>query len=312
MPDRPLLDIVTGKLERLLPGAADVDAFRLAAAMATGRPLPDVSIAVPPVLRTGTDAMQRASAFRPGVVAAGSLLDRVATSFISDSVWTPWDSRMVIAAQNALLIGGPRPEAAINVSTSGIQAPAEIPDWLINLVADEKERRLRHNEPLDLGKLAREIGLPREQVLRVVEADRGLKNIKGGNRPMATDERYLELLRRKASGIREADGPDTEGPPPAAPPADPAAVPARDMEAGNPEAANLEAIILWHRPVLWIQGDEIEKNYKFTDPNDKSSPDILKLLEDRRPVFTPAIPAIGRIEVQNNDQFEWVGTGWVL
>lgn len=127
---------------------------------------------------------------------------------------------------------------------------------------------------------------------------------------MATDERYIELLRRKAAGLAESEGPLVEGPPPAAPaPADPAAL---DLEAGRSEAANLEAIILWHRPVLWIQDDEIEKNYKFTDPNDRSSPEILKLLEERRSVLAPAIPAIGRIEVENNDQFEWVGTGWVL
>ncbi|MDF0584168.1 hypothetical protein [Bradyrhizobium yuanmingense] len=88
--------------------------------------------------RSGLRPRWRPAGRFPIVVAAGSLLDRVATSLSSDSVWTQWDSGTVIAAQDALPIRGPRPEAPINVSTNGIQTPAESPDWLISLVADEK------------------------------------------------------------------------------------------------------------------------------------------------------------------------------
>jgi V8-like Glu-specific endopeptidase len=127
---------------------------------------------------------------------------------------------------------------------------------------------------------------------------------------MDEEARYLELLRRKVETIKDTEGPRFENAPPAR-------VPQPEMRglegAGpRPEVANLEAIVLWHRPVLWIRSDEIERDYTFTDPNDQTSPDILKMLEERRSVLTPAIPAIGRIELTNNASYEWVGTGWVM
>ena len=63
---------------------------------------------------------------------------------------------------------------------------------------------------------------------------------------------------------------------------------------------------------MWIRSDETQRDFVFTDPNDRSSPEILAMLEQRRSVLTPIIPAIGRIEVLNNAQYEWVGTGWVV
>jgi hypothetical protein len=132
---------------------------------------------------------------------------------------------------------------------------------------------------------------------------------------MSSDQRYIELLRRKVATIKEAEGPRFESAPPTgAPEGTPGLEPGatRGLEGPNLEAANLEAVILWHRPVLWIRSDKIEERYEFTDPNDRSSPEILELLGRRRSLLTPAIPAIGRIELDNNAQYEWVGTGWVL
>lgn len=126
---------------------------------------------------------------------------------------------------------------------------------------------------------------------------------------MESTENYLELLRRKVATIKGTEKERFESAPPTPPRPEMAGL---ESAGGSPEAGNLEAVILWHRPVLWIRGDDIERDYKFTDPNDRTSPEILKQLELRRDILTPIIPAIGRIELKNNSQYEWVGTGWVL
>jgi V8-like Glu-specific endopeptidase len=134
------------------------------------------------------------------------------------------------------------------------------------------------------------------------------------------EERFLDLLRRKVDEIAAAEGPGFERAPPTARAGIDPALRGVEAAGGRPESAQLEAIVQWHRPVLWIRsdqfptgvGDATRRDFAFTDPNDRSSPEILAMLEQRRPVLSPAIPAIGRIEVLNNAQYEWVGTGWVV
>lgn len=126
------------------------------------------------------------------------------------------------------------------------------------------------------------------------------------------EDRYLDLLRRKAKEIAASEGPRFESAPPVAPAGLDPALRGTEAAGGRPEVAGLEAVIRWHRPVLWIRSDEIQNDFTFTDPDDRSSPEILAMLEQRRSVLSPTIPAIGRVEVMNNAQFEWVGTGWVV
>ena len=126
------------------------------------------------------------------------------------------------------------------------------------------------------------------------------------------EERYLDLLRRKTKELSTSEGPRFESAPPVAPVGVDPALRGPEGAGGRPESAQLEAIIQWHRPVLWIRSDEVQRDFTFTDPNDRSSPEILAMLEQRRSVLSPTIPAIGRIEVLNNGQYEWVGTGWVV
>jgi endonuclease G len=70
----------------------------------------------------------------------------------------------------------------------------------------------------------------------------------------------------------------------------------------------LETIVLrTGRPVLAISHDE--PRLKFTDAESQIWRDRL---EKARPALLPAIRAVGRIELNNNPRFDWVGTGWLV
>ena len=127
------------------------------------------------------------------------------------------------------------------------------------------------------------------------------------------EARYIELLRRKAEQIK-AKGPEIEGMPP--PGKKPGAEPG--FEAVS-EAASLEAVIRWYRPVLVITDDRFVRSdanpkggARFNDPNEGASRDLLDALEKNRPHLDPAIRSIGRVELEHNAQFPWVGTGWIV
>ena len=128
------------------------------------------------------------------------------------------------------------------------------------------------------------------------------------------EQRYLDLLRRKAAEIEAAEGPVAREAPMAARRAsgDPQA-PGLEAAGAETEAAQLEAIVHWHRPVLWVRNDEPERGFTFTNPDGNgTSADLLQILEARRAVLSSAMPSIGRIEVMNNAHYQWVGSGWVI
>jgi hypothetical protein len=131
-----------------------------------------------------------------------------------------------------------------------------------------------------------------------------------------------DLLRRKAEsvlafetslpeGVKPPEGeaaPESAGLDPAAFSAAPElAARAAAFESGSPEA-----VIRWYRPVLWVKGDTIDRNFEVVDPVQSSSQEILDLLTRHERELSRALPSIGRIELENNAQFEWVGTGWIV
>ena len=85
------------------------------------------------------------------------------------------------------------------------------------------------------------------------------------------------------------------------------------------ESATLEAVIRWYRPVLAITDDRFvvsrsnpDGDPRFTDPNEAASKVLMDTLERRRSLLDPIIRSVGRIELNNNLQYPWVGTGWII
>jgi endonuclease G, mitochondrial len=73
-----------------------------------------------------------------------------------------------------------------------------------------------------------------------------------------------------------------------------------------PVDAGLEAIVLLlGRPVLLVRHDDVDLSAVETDT-------WRQRLEQAQPVLRSAIRSVGRIEVRNNPQLDWVGTGWLV
>jgi endonuclease G len=64
-------------------------------------------------------------------------------------------------------------------------------------------------------------------------------------------------------------------------------------------------VLLLGRPVLLVRGDDI-------DPETLGTDTWRARLEQSRAVVRGAIPSVGRIELRNHPQLDWVGTGWVI
>ena len=76
----------------------------------------------------------------------------------------------------------------------------------------------------------------------------------------------------------------------------------------SPSRFVLETIVLrTGRPVLAVSHDEAL--LKFDDAESEVWRDRLKAA---RSLLLPAIRAVGRIELENNPRFSWVGTGWMI
>ena len=78
-------------------------------------------------------------------------------------------------------------------------------------------------------------------------------------------------------------------------------------------------MVKWYRPVLEVTDDHFvtksaddDGDPRFADPNKKASKALLAALEEKRSVLDPALRSVGRIELTNNVQYPWVGTGWLI
>lgn len=82
---------------------------------------------------------------------------------------------------------------------------------------------------------------------------------------------------------------------------------AEGAEVAMPQFA-LETIVLrTGRPVLAVSKDELELTF-----TDAASEVWRERLTKARSLLVPAIRAVGRIELENNPRFDWVGTGWLV
>ena len=136
-----------------------------------------------------------------------------------------------------------------------------------------------------------------------------------GSFPMSDDDTYLRLLRGKADQLAGKSPGIESMPAREAATLDPAAPPA-----GHSDSASLEAIIRWYRPVLAVADDHFVRSVanpdgseRFPDPNQEASKKaLLDALEQIGSMLDPAIRSVGRIELVNNAQYPWVGTGWII
>lgn len=98
---------------------------------------------------------------------------------------------------------------------------------------------------------------------------------------------------------------------------DPAAVALNEvvLEA-SPAGENFmfETIVLTKgRPVLAIQRDTVDARRMDARIVDENAARVIRRrLTRAKPFLDTVIPAVGRIEVQNNPYYEWVGTGWLV
>lgn len=124
---------------------------------------------------------------------------------------------------------------------------------------------------------------------------------------------YLKRLRAKAQLILGQGGPDPvalrrqlESPVPDG--VDPAFAKA---SAPVPEAAQLEAVIRWARPVLWINRDAVDESYSLAVAHDVDTA-LLDQMKRHQAGIDRIIPAVGRIELKGNAHLGWCGTGWLV
>ncbi|MFN0007229.1 MAG: phospholipase D-like domain-containing protein [Planctomycetota bacterium] len=127
------------------------------------------------------------------------------------------------------------------------------------------------------------------------------------------DQRLEEFLRHKAEKLA------TKGPMKLGGRAVGGSPPLRAVVETMPRRSALEAIIAWYRPVLIIADDKFvraevnsEGDPQAVDPDEDMTAQLLTALEINRARLDGAIPSVGRIELTNNANYPWVGTGWLI
>jgi endonuclease G, mitochondrial len=84
-----------------------------------------------------------------------------------------------------------------------------------------------------------------------------------------------------------------------------------DPESTSPGLTEFESLILRiGRPVLLVKNNSfVLEAPTFSEPESQAWKDVLEV---SRPKLEIAIPAVGRIEVEENPRMNWAGTGWLV
>jgi hypothetical protein len=80
---------------------------------------------------------------------------------------------------------------------------------------------------------------------------------------------------------------------------------------GHSESDVLEAIISLHRPVFAIVKDKVDPTITSNQVDDEVSA-MAQLVKDKAAVINSIIPSIGRIDLPGDENYPWVGTGWIV
>lgn len=119
---------------------------------------------------------------------------------------------------------------------------------------------------------------------------------------------YVEKLRRYIAGIERRDGTTYTPPAPSIPGFDPAAQP---FDVARSEASNLEAVIRMARPVLDIIAD-LAIGIPEIVPLHPEAREMANRVAAKAAALAPVMRSVGRIELVGNDDYAWVGTGWLI
>lgn len=118
---------------------------------------------------------------------------------------------------------------------------------------------------------------------------------------MSTQEQQLARLRGFNASVRAADRGLAEE----------LAGRFESQELGRPMTVALaeETIVMRRqRPVLAIQDGETTLQFREAEDSEIWKERLVRA----RPYLAPAIAAVGRVDLQHNPDFEWVGTGWLV
>ncbi|MEP9348170.1 phospholipase D-like domain-containing protein [Xanthobacter sp. KR7-225] len=119
---------------------------------------------------------------------------------------------------------------------------------------------------------------------------------------------YVEKLRRYIAGIELRDGTTYAPPTPSLPGFDPAAQP---FDAARSEASSLEAVIRMARPVLDVISD-LAIGIPEIVPLHPEAREMADRVATKAAALAPVMRSVGRIELAGNDDYAWVGTGWLI
>jgi len=122
-----------------------------------------------------------------------------------------------------------------------------------------------------------------------------------------SDRQHLQQIRSFISDVLERDGHDLEA-------VKKSFEPVVEVVSESPEkaeSATLEAIISVHRPVFAIANDKVDPTVPSSQLDDQVAA-MVQLVKDRANTINGIIPAIGRIDLPDDENNPWVGTGWII
>ena len=77
------------------------------------------------------------------------------------------------------------------------------------------------------------------------------------------------------------------------------------------ESETLEAIISQHRPVFAIADDKVDPQLTVNE-TDAEDTAMLDLVKGNAATINGLVRSIGRIDLPGDENYPWVGTGWVI
>jgi hypothetical protein len=78
------------------------------------------------------------------------------------------------------------------------------------------------------------------------------------------------------------------------------------------ESDTLEAIISLHRPVFAVVNDAVDADSTSNELDSEEKTDMAKLVRDNAATLNGVLRSIGRIDLPEDENYPWVGTGWII
>src|SRR5215475_7512894 len=122
---------------------------------------------------------------------------------------------------------------------------------------------------------------------------------------------YLNQLRSFVEGVLNRDGHDLESAPRAVRPRPTAVAEALGTPPPDSESGTLEAIISLHRPVFPVVNDKVDPASALNQM-DAEETAMTKLVSDYATTLNSILPSVGRIDLPEDENYPWAGTGWII